>query len=108
MSRRSRQQKLARSTRPALLRAAGLSETDIAKIKNGQVPKDFEVHHKQPLDVEGGDNSFGNLMLVGKRPYHKAITNEHRPLFGKEEGAAITVDMPDFDTDVFFYNGSLI
>jgi hypothetical protein len=59
----------------AILRAAGLSERQIGKLKSGKVPKGFQVHHKLPLD-DGGDNSFSNLVLIKNHPYHKAITNE--------------------------------
>jgi hypothetical protein len=59
----------------ASLKRAGLSDAQIKKLQSGKVPKGFQVHHKLPLD-DGGDNSFGNLVLIKNHPYHKAITNE--------------------------------
>ncbi|MDO6819029.1 PAAR-like protein [Zobellia sp. 1_MG-2023] len=57
-----------------LLRNKGFSDIDIAKIKNGKVPKDYQVHHKYPLD-DGGTNEIDNLVLIKNDPYHKALTN---------------------------------
>ncbi len=42
------------------LRAAGLTDKDIARIGIGRVPKGWNVHHKHPLD-DSGTNDFSNL-----------------------------------------------
>jgi len=56
------------------LRSAGFSENDILKIKKGNVPDGWQVHHKLPLD-DSGTNSFDNLVLIQNEPCHKIITN---------------------------------
>lgn len=56
------------------LKTAGMSDTDILKMKNGYVPTGYQVHHKIPLDG-GGTNSLDNLVLIKNDPYHKVITN---------------------------------
>ena len=57
------------------LKKAGFSDAQIEGIKIGRVPSKWQVHHKLPLD-DGGDNSFGNLVLIKNDPYHLTITNE--------------------------------
>ncbi len=57
-----------------MLKNAGFSEIDIAKIKNGRVPDGWQVHHILPLD-DSGTNSFDNLVLIQNNPYHMLITN---------------------------------
>jgi hypothetical protein len=56
------------------LKETGFSDIDILKIKNGDVPDGWQVHHKLPLD-DGGTNSFDNLVLIQNEPYHKVLTN---------------------------------
>lgn len=56
------------------LKSHGLSETDIQKLKDGLVPKGYQVHHELPLDASG-TNDFSNLVLIKNDPYHKVITN---------------------------------
>lgn len=56
------------------LKSHGLSETDIQKLKDGFVPKGYQVHHELPLD-DSGTNDFSNLVLIKNEPYHKVITN---------------------------------
>lgn len=43
-------------------------------MRNGNVPHNYSVHHKLPLD-DGGTNSFDNLVLTKNEPYHKIFTN---------------------------------
>ncbi|MCT6513148.1 T7SS effector LXG polymorphic toxin [Bacillus subtilis] len=57
------------------LKKAGLTDKDIARMKDGLNPKGYQVHHKLPLD-DGGTNDMDNLILIKNDPYHKAITNE--------------------------------
>jgi hypothetical protein len=76
------------------LEAAGLSPKQIEDLKRGMQPEGFQVHHKVPLD-DGGDNSFGNLILMKNDPYHLAITNEQSALTrGMKAGESKTIDWP--------------
>ncbi|RJS53119.1 hypothetical protein CJ480_15495 [Bacillus subtilis] len=61
------------------LKKAGLTDKDIARMKDGLNPKGYQVHHKLPLD-DGGTNDMDNLILIKNDPYHKAITNEQNSL----------------------------
>ncbi|MCY8271307.1 T7SS effector LXG polymorphic toxin [Bacillus sonorensis] len=61
------------------LKNADLSDSDIARMKDGLNPKGWQVHHKLPLD-DGGTNSMDNLILMKNDPFHKAITNEQNAL----------------------------
>ena len=56
------------------LKSHGLSETDIQKLKDGLVPKGYQVHHELPLD-DSGTNDFSNLVLIKNEPYYKVVTN---------------------------------
>lgn len=47
--------------------------SQIELMAHGGVPDSWQVHHKLPLD-DGGDNSFGNLILIQTKPYHNALT----------------------------------
>ncbi|GLZ63372.1 hypothetical protein Bamy02_04250 [Bacillus amyloliquefaciens] len=61
------------------LKKAGLTDKDIARMKDGLNLKGYQVHHKLPLD-DGGTNDMDNLTLIKNDPYHKAITNEQNSL----------------------------
>ncbi|MBC1472930.1 pre-toxin TG domain-containing protein [Listeria seeligeri] len=76
------------------LKTAGLNENDIAKMKKGQVPKGYEVHHKLPLD-DSGTNDFENLIIMKKNPYHSVITNTQNE-FSKnmKPGESVKVKFP--------------
>ena len=54
------------------LMAAGLLEEDIAKIKKGKAPENFNVHVRIPFDY-GGTNDFSNLVLIQTHPFHVNI-----------------------------------
>ena len=56
------------------LKKAGLTDSDIARMKDELNPKGWQVHHKLPLDG-GGTNAMDNLVLIKNEPYHKTITN---------------------------------
>ena len=74
------------------LKTAGLTYTDILKMKDGYVPTGYQVHHKIPLDG-GGTNSFDNLVLIKNDPYHKVITNTQNSVTsGLDAGQTITID----------------
>ncbi|WP_421505164.1 HNH endonuclease [Erwinia rhapontici] len=60
------------SSRPELLKK--FSGAELEAIKNGTVPKGWQVHHKYPLD-DSGSNNFENLILIKNEPYHKVLTN---------------------------------
>ena len=61
------------------LRAAGLTDADLARMRTGRNPVGWQVHHKLPLD-DGGTNDFSNLVLIKNEPYHKVLTNAQREL----------------------------
>lgn len=76
------------------LREAGLSDTDITRIIDGKVPREWQVHHKLPID-DGGDNSFDNLLLIKNEPAHKVITNAQKELTGDlAPGQTKLIDFP--------------
>jgi hypothetical protein len=50
----------------------GMSEKDIQNMQKGNAPKNYQVHHKIPLD-DGGTNDLNNLVLLQNAPYHEAI-----------------------------------
>ncbi|EBW8988149.1 TPA: HNH endonuclease signature motif containing protein [Enterobacter cloacae] len=53
------------------------SSSQLLRMKNGKSPEGWDVHHKLPLD-DSGTNSFNNLVLIEKEPYHKIFTNMQR------------------------------
>jgi hypothetical protein len=63
----------------AIMKKAGLTDAQIAKVAGGNVPKGYNVHHKIPLD-DGGTNDFDNLVLIKNSPEHYTITNAQRDL----------------------------
>ena len=75
------------------LRAAGLTDDQIALMRAGRGPGgNWQVHHKVPLDL-GGTNDFDNLVIMQHEPYHKVITNAQNSL-GLDVGSSATVDWP--------------
>ncbi|MDQ0268659.1 hypothetical protein J2S17_000528 [Cytobacillus purgationiresistens] len=88
-------------TRVEHLRKAGLSEDDIARMKDGLNPKGWQVHHNLPLD-DGGTNDFTNLVLITNDPYHKAITNEQNSLTrGLTSGKSKTINWPMIKDEIY-------
>jgi hypothetical protein len=80
----------------AQLKRAGLTDSDIADIAEGNVPEsgDWQVHHKLPLD-DNGTNDPSNLILMKNDPYHQAITNAQKALTkGMAPGDTRTLDFP--------------
>ncbi|WP_211842125.1 HNH endonuclease signature motif containing protein [Pseudoalteromonas sp. NEC-BIFX-2020_015] len=76
------------------LKAAGFSEKQIQMIKNGYVPKGYNVHHKIPLD-DGGTNDFDNLILIRNNSEHYTITNAQRELTSKiPYGKSVEIEFP--------------
>nr|MDZ8663415.1 hypothetical protein [Escherichia coli] len=47
---------------------------DLLRMRKGNVPLNYNVHHKLSLD-DGGTNDFENLVLIENEPYHKVFTN---------------------------------
>ncbi|UIR57812.1 DUF4280 domain-containing protein [Sphingobacterium sp. SRCM116780] len=69
------------------LKAKGLTDTDIQRMKDGLNPKGYDVHHKYPLD-DSGTNALDNLVLIKNDPYHKALTvYQNTVTKGMEAGA---------------------
>lgn len=51
------------------LKKLGLTDAEIEGVAKGELPPGrFQVHHKLPLD-DGGDNSFGNLILISNEDH---------------------------------------
>ncbi len=71
------------STKEASLRAAGIDDAGLARMRQGNVPDPdvWQVHHKLPLD-DGGTNAPDNLVLMRNEPYHKVITNAQDTMTG--------------------------
>jgi len=66
------------------LRKAGITDTELLKMKDGLLPnKDWQVHHKLPLD-DGGTNDEYNLVLIKNHPYHKMITIYQNNIIAKQ------------------------
>ncbi len=76
------------------LKRAGLTENDIAAMKDGEVPDGWQVHHKLPLD-DGGTNDTSNLVLIKQDPHHIAMSNARTQLAkGLEPGKSRIVKFP--------------
>ena len=91
------------SKKMAAMRKAGVSVRDIKRMRLGFVPKDFEVHHKKPR-VMGGGNEDGNLMLIkAKDPnLHTQLSQLQDRLTGDlQEGMSRTLDFPMFEGKYF-------
>lgn len=74
------------------LRAAGLTDDQIAMLADGKIPQGWQVHHKLPLD-DGGTNDYSNLVLIKNEPYHKVITNaQNAATRGMAEGETRVIE----------------
>ncbi|RXZ01516.1 hypothetical protein DMO16_18725 [Fictibacillus sp. S7] len=83
------------------LRKAGLTEGDIARMKDGLNPKGWQVHHNLPLD-DGGNNDLNNLVLIKNDPFHKAVTNEQNSLTrGLTPTESKKIHWPLFEDNVY-------
>lgn len=67
---------------------AGLTDSDIGRMKDGLNPKGWQVHHKLPLG-DGGASDLDNLIIIKNDPYHKTITN-FQNTFAKKLGTGET------------------
>ena len=73
------------------LMAAGLLEEDIAKIKKGKAPENFNVHVRIPFDY-GGTNDFSNLIFMPIPPHdelHNKVINPQIKNFDTRMGVVI-------------------
>ena len=83
------------------LKVAGISDTDILKLRNGRVPDGWQVHHKLPLD-DSGTNAYNNLVLIKNNPYHKAITNYQNSITkGFKVGSSNSVKWPIIKGNIY-------
>jgi len=80
-----------------LLRTSRFSEEDIERLKKGQCPNGYQVHHKIPID-DGGTNDFDNLVLIKNTPYHETIHSAAQTYQSAinelKSGETVTVDFP--------------
>ena len=84
------------------LREAGFSDDDLTFMQLGRVPDDWEVHHKLPLD-DGGDNSFGNLLLIKSSPYHSVVTGYQKTNTGKmKPGESVQIKWPTYNQGIVY------
>ncbi|MEA1938399.1 MAG: HNH endonuclease signature motif containing protein [Pseudomonadota bacterium] len=65
-------------THKSQLLAAGLTNYDLRKMREGYVPAGYNVHHKLPISG-GGTNSFSNLCLIPIFPHNQI----HKYIFEK-------------------------
>jgi hypothetical protein len=85
----------------AHLKKIGMTDTDLALMAKGGVPKLYRVHHKLPLD-DGGDNSASNLMLIEDDPWHLAITNlQNVNTVGLQPGQTVNLKWPMYNGDIY-------
>lgn len=76
------------------LRAAGMTDAQVARVASGRVPQGYQVHHLKPLD-DGGTNSFDNLVLIRNDPDHMLVTNHQNAVTrGMEPGDTRQVEWP--------------
>lgn len=88
------QQLVGDESRVTQLRNAGLTNGDIALIRDGRVPQGWQVHHKIPIDA-GGSNEFSNLVLIRNDPNHLTITNYQNALIrGMSPGETRVFEYP--------------
>ena len=68
---------------------------NIAKIRKGKVPKNFDIHHIIPLSG-GGSNALSNLCLIEK-PLHKFLNRRcfDPALKNIQEGETVEINIPD-------------
>ena len=84
----------------AELRAAGISDADVALMADGKVPSDYRVHHKLSLD-DGGTNAPSNLVLMRQKPDHQLITNyQYEQTRGMSAGQTQEMEWPMPDSRV--------
>jgi len=81
-------------TSEAELRVAGLDDTNIERMCEGEIPRGYQVHHIRPLD-DDGSNAYDNLLLMRNHPEHTPITQTQiRLTRGMQPEDARDVDFP--------------
>lgn len=84
------------------LREAGFADKALKIMQSGNVPPDWQVHHKLPLD-DGGDNSFDNLLLIKNTPYHSVVTGYQKTNTGKlQPGETVRVKWPTYSQGIVY------
>ncbi|HEX8660200.1 MAG TPA: hypothetical protein VF690_21830, partial [Hymenobacter sp.] len=84
------------------LREAGFADDDLVLMQSGRVPDGWQVHHKLPLD-DGGDNGFGNLLLIKTTPYHSVVTGYQKTNTGKlAPGDSVQVKWPTYSHGIVY------
>lgn len=84
------------------LRAAGFDDKALKIMQGGNVPTDWQVHHKLPLD-DGGDNSFNNLLLIKNSPYHSVVTGYQKTHTGKlQPGETVQIKWPTYSRGIVY------
>lgn len=75
---------------------AGIPKNQWDKVRNGKVPKGYQVHHIHPLD-DSGTNAMDNLVLIKNSPDHQLLTNHQRwTTQGLRTGDTDTIPWPTF------------
>lgn len=65
------------------LQAMGMTNEQAGDfLKNGTLPRGFDVHHVVPRQV-GGGNEMDNLVLIRNDPDHKLLTVQQNALLGR-------------------------
>lgn len=83
------------------MKRLGLTDVDLARIKEGKCPKGYQVHHKLSLD-DGGDNHFDNLVLIKDEPYHRAVTVfQNSSTSALQPGQTQVLDWPTVDDYIY-------
>lgn len=83
------------------LKSKGISEAGIQRMKDGNNPIGYQVHHKLPLD-DGGTNDFSNLVLIKNDPYHQALTNYQKKVTkGMSAGESKTVTWYTMEGNIY-------
>lgn len=54
------------------LRSAGVNEEGLFYMKRGQIPENYVVHMKYPINY-GGTIDFNNMVFMQSRPFHELI-----------------------------------
>ncbi len=83
------------------LRRLGITNEQLAQIKNGKVPNGYNVHHKLPLQG-GGTNSFSNLIFIPIKPHDELHNCIIKPQIGEiEAGESKKILLPWSDKMVY-------
>ncbi|MBA2656817.1 MAG: HNH endonuclease [Tatlockia sp.] len=94
-------------TNSAELSQAGFTEEQIELMRTiGRAPKDYEVHHRIPLD-DGGTNAANNLILMRGDVEHRSIHGYYNPgelqikMLAEGEKTQISLPIPPPDAIIY-------